>query len=173
MSSKQLRFYIHPNDYAEINKYLAEQNIYISALPLITKELRIVDDLQQGKEDWLGVVLFKNKNDVIINTTASKINLGENVYYVDTMCSHIVEFDRCYYNEDKKQLKSGRAYFITKFYSNNNLTEKALQFTEWSSMLFLFLKKILHKIKEGEHKNYYVSKTVISLLSNNQIELIE
>jgi len=161
-----------PTDYIEIDKYLANNNILVSALPLIENDVRIVSGISQSLNDWIRVILFKNINELKIKVLDSKIKIGSKVYSIDTIESPIVEFDKCYFNEEKKQLRNGRIYFIKQFYSNYELIEKPEIFIKWSEDLLKYLKKNLRIIKEGDFKGCYASNQVMDLLSNHQFELI-
>ena len=173
MNSKQLNFFILPDDYFEIDNYLANEDILVSALPLTESKVRIVSGINQRLSDWTLVVLFKNSNELRIKTLDSKIKIGTKIYTIDTLRSSIVEFNKCYFYEKEKQLGRGRIYFIKRYYSENKLVEKPQSFIEWSECLLKFVRKYLVIIKEGKFKGFYASKQVIELMSKNQIELID
>jgi len=161
-----------PTDYTEIDKYLTNNNILASALPLIENDVRIVSGISQTLNDWTRVILFKCVNEITIKTLDSKVEVGSKVYSISPTENPIVEFDKCYFNEEKKQLRNGRIYFIKKFYSDNELIEKPEIFISWSENLLKYLKKNLRIIKEGDFKGCYASNQVMDLLSKCEIELI-
>ena len=172
MKSKQLNFFMLPADYIEIDKYLANNNILVSAMPLVENDVRTVSGISQTLNDWVRVVLFKHIDKITIKTLNSKVEVGSKVYSISPIENPIVEFDKCYFDKKTKELRTGRIYFIKKFYSNNELIEKSETFISWSENLLQYVRKNLQIIREGAFKGFYASKQVMDLLSKQELKLI-
>src|ERR1051326_3197739 len=115
MNSKQINFFIIPDDLQQIVRFFEQKRILIIKRNTLLPE--IVDyDLALNSEKifqvYLSKVEFKNK--ISLNYLNAK-----NHYYVDDMRSDVIEFSiGGFYPYSDKELHRSRLYFITKYYDD-------------------------------------------------------
>lgn len=161
-SSKQLNFFITPEDYNSVNSFLKECGAIILAAGDIGKEENISTSIIDLNEDVKQVFLTRNEffEQVIVKTLENNISY----YYITS--SPLLEFSLGgFYPYDKKSLQRGRFYYIKAYYdSNGNFVYKSENFISWCDEIF-------EKFKKNFLKKYsndcYCSESAIKWIELN------
>lgn len=163
MKSKQINFFIVPEDYKLIDEFLSnhECSIYIDSY--IDKKLNPINRLPKIEEEIFQVFLTNNKFNIRL---IAKPN--EKSSYFDIIKSDLIEFSLGgFYPYDKTILQKGRLYFISEFFEGEELKVKNLDFVDWSNdILKDFKKKFLKKY--SNHGSVYYSENAIKWIEDNQ-----
>jgi hypothetical protein len=168
MKSKQINFFITPNDKNKISAFLkandcllVKTNVEAAKIDSdISFEKKDVSQIFLSKEDFKKEIFFKQVED-------------RNYYYVDVVRSLVIEFDiGGFYPYSNKELHRGRFYCITSFYKEQKVVDKDQQFINWMNEIFkLFQKKFLFKKKE--YMGYYFSDNALNWVNENNAQLVE
>ncbi len=165
-SSKQLNFFITPEDYNSINVYLKECSSIILANNNIGKEKYINNSIINLDEDVKQVFLTKNDffDEVVIKTIENNISY----YYITS--SPLLEFSLGgFYPYDKNSLQIGRFYYIKAYYdSNGNFVYKSENFISWCDEIF---KKFKKNFLKKYSKDCYCSESAIKWIELNKAVL--
>lgn len=168
MKSKQLNFYITPNDREAISVFLEENQCCVMADAYIKAGDNSCRKLEQVKEDIFQVYL--TKEDYLKNVTTLSTENG--IEYYDNMISPILQFNiGGFYPYDKSLLQRARFYYVSEYYMNEKTIRKSAQFIDWADSLMKdFKQKFL--IKNKEEKTFLYSQSAIEWIENNNAELV-
>lgn len=168
MKSKQVNFFIVPEDYKLIDEFLSnhECSIYIDSY--IDKELNPINRLPKIEEEIFQVFLTKNKFNIRLVAKSNKKSS-----YFDIIKSDLIEFNLGgVFPYDKTILQKGRLYFISEFFEDEKLRAKNFDFVDWGNdILKDFKKKFLKKYPN--HGSFYYSENAIKWIEDNQALYIE
>ena len=130
MKSKQLNFFITPDDYYLIDNFLKENMSII----LTDNEIE-----NPNKKDFLLVNKNENLNQIYLTKEdflheVKIIKDGVKYYYL--VSSNLLEFSLGgFYSYDKNSLHRARFYYIKAYYENGAFIEKSTNFTNWCDEL--------------------------------------
>jgi hypothetical protein len=154
MHSKQLNFFLAPEDIHEINQFFLEKRCMIlkrsSSDNNFYSEYNLVMNL-----DGVYQVCLTTK------TFIKNIYYDEakpNDYYINILKSNCIEFSLGgFYPYSNKELHASRFYFVSEYYKDDILVTKNEQFINWASLLLKDFKvKLLKKSKD--YPGVYFSK---------------
>ena len=175
MRSRQINFFIDKVDYEYIDDFVCNLNGCYIAFPLRNMELRLIKSLKERENgDWLKVFIYNkdDENNILVHSLKSKTNDSEVLYTIDELINNVIEFERCFFDDNQHKIRAGRIYFISEYYENNLIKRKDEAFIEFSNKCIQYLKKKLQLIKEGPFKGYYISTIILDKLAKSEIELI-
>ncbi|GAA3758013.1 hypothetical protein [Flavobacterium ginsengiterrae] len=165
-SSKQLNFFITPEDYNSINSFLKECSAIILTNDDIKKEKNILNSITDLNEDVKQIFLTRNDflKDVVIKTIEDDISY----YYITS--SALLEFSiGGFYPYDKNSLQSARFYYIKSYYDENgDFVSKSEDFVSWCDEIFKIFKKLFLK---KYSKDCYCSDSAIKWIESNNAVL--
>lgn len=163
MKSKQLNFYIVPEDMDSLNEFLKDKGCIVFINDYINENKNPVYSLPSIDENIFQVYLSSDKFENEIHI----IEKGETSYF-DVFKSNFVEFTLGgFYPYDETLLQRARLYVITDYYRNDYLIIKDNVFIEWSNKLIKDFKKEFLKRFE-EDKSVLYSKNAIEWIKENQ-----
>ncbi|MGJ4996644.1 hypothetical protein ACQR0Z_19630 [Bradyrhizobium sp. HKCCYLS3077] len=148
MRSRQINFFLTPDDQAELLRrldpdgqfvYLARRCLYDQMQILPTAVVR-----QMGQEP-LGIYIARAADlDTIV------FNEGENDKSIDVIRSPVIEFNRCYLGDE--HISDGRLYVVNSYFdAHGRIARKNDSFLKWSERLIAKTRRCLTK----EDKSFY------------------
>ena len=161
MNSKQLNFFIVPQDLATIYAFFNEHDIYYvkkSTMGMDSGNIKLERFPYLGtpfEQIYLSSQTFKSNSNLILDRTSDS-------YALDIDKSYILQFNPGgFYPASSKILHRGRFYCTTSYFvSNREIVGKGDDFKNWVDFIFkLFKKKFL--IKLGDQKNILFSPNTI------------
>lgn len=165
-SSKQLNFFITPEDYNSVNSFLKECGAMVLADGDIAKEENVSTSIINLNEDTKQVFLSRDQffEKVIIKTLENNISY----YYITS--SPLIEFSiGGFYPYDKKSLQSARFYYIKVYYDENgDFVSKPDDLVNWFDEVFKKFKKVFLK---KYSKDCYCSESAIKWIELNNAVL--
>jgi len=165
MKSRQINFFVMPDEWEPLENYLKENNMISVARKMETKEIEIKSIKQNSFFNYL---LNENNKDKI------KIYYLEkpNSYFIDFTFSPVIEYSPSFYNEEKKELKMGRFYYTTGFWNENDeWEEKPKEFIKNSEKLFHWFKQNYKNANLSDWKGYTISEKVKQKIQNKELRL--
>ena len=167
MKSKQLNFFITPDDKNNIESFFKDHDCLFIRNNI--KSAKIDLDISFEKESIFQFFLSKEnfKKEIFFKQIEDKS------YYVDVIRSFVIEFDvGGFYPYSNKELHRGRFYCVTSFYNNGSVANKNGDFIKWIKKIFkLFPKEFL--VKKNEYMGYYFSPNAIKWVEENNARLVE
>ncbi|WP_428232722.1 hypothetical protein [Flavobacterium sp.] len=165
-SSKQLNFFITPEDYNSVNSFLKECGAMVLADGDIGKEENVSTSIINLNEDTKQVFLSRNDffEKVMIKTFENNISY----YYITS--SPLIEFSiGGFYPYDKNSLQSARFYYIKAYYDENgDFVSKPDDLINWFDEVFKKFKKVFLK---KYSKDCYCSESAIKWIELNNAVL--
>lgn len=171
MSSKQLNFFITPEDYSRINEFIIQQKAKILLNQDLSNEVDIFfrDELPDNNQIFqVYLSLNKFEDNIIILTTKKGLK------YFDIQESCILEFSfGGFYPSNPNILQRARFYYTKSFYDNNGVaTGKRNDFVLWcDDFIKEFKKEFL--IKYSKEKEFLYSKSAIDWIEKNEAKETE
>jgi hypothetical protein len=112
MSSRQINFFIAPDDLIDINKFLmANECLFIKDNTPDTKNIFSDSIIDNGKIFKIYLSKFGFSDGI-----EHKYLLEKNIYYVDVLRSNVIDFDLGgFYLNSKKELHRARFYYIYEY----------------------------------------------------------
>lgn len=154
MHSKQLNFFLMPEDIDEINQYLLENQCLILKRNSSNNNFYSEYNLEMNPDSVYQVCLTTKTfiKDVYYDEAKPK------EYYINILKSNCVEFSLGgFYPYSNKELHASRFYFVSEYYEDDSLVLKNEQFINWASLLLKDFKvKLLKKSKD--YPGVYFSK---------------
>ncbi|WP_160140290.1 hypothetical protein [Chryseobacterium sp. c4a] len=171
MASKQLNFFITPDEYERINKMILERNIVV----LVKQNISITSEIVISKilppiEDeifqvYLSTPQFLDKIIVLSTDNGKK--------YFDLLRSYLLEFSvGGFYPYDRNILQRARFYYVKSFWNDQDILEKKSDdFIQWcDNFIIEFRKEFLNKYSKGDIFLY--SDSAIKWIEENDATLI-
>jgi len=171
MRSKQINFFITPEDVPEIDIFLKEKGcVFIrnnAPSPRMAFEYDIVNNKEQVFQVYLTKEEFRNK--VMFKFIDSK-----SYYYVYDTKSDVIEFSiGGFYPYSSRELHRGRFYYVFGYYdSEENVVQKDFEFINWADDLFKDFKKQFLK-KAPELTSDFISDRAIEWAKRNHAKPME
>ncbi len=159
MKSKQINFYLMPEDISEINQYIQDKDLSVYNNYSINLNLQKLDSLLQtkilGKTSSMKYVTSKDFAKEIKNEFIEK----QNYYSIDIVSSPVIEFFIPKNLISGNIIHSGRIYYIHSFYnSQNQLTQKPEVFLKLADDLFKWVKKNFKNVKLSGYEAFLISE---------------
>lgn len=171
MRSKQINFFITPDDMKEINIFLQKENCVIVRNNVSTPSMAFGYDIVNNKEQLFQVYLTKEelKSKVLFKHISS-----QNYYYVYDTKSDVVEFSiGGFYPYSNKELHRGRFYYVFEYYNDDgSITQKDPEFIQWADNIIKKFKKEFLK-KAPEFTSDFFSDRAIDWARSNHAKPIE
>lgn len=169
MASKQLNFFITPDDHNRINEMILESNILVILKQNISGTSEIVPSKALPSIEANIFQLYLTTSQFLDKIKILETDNG--IKYFDINRSHLLEFSLGgYYPYDRDILNSGRLYYVKSFYNNlEELEEKSNVFCEWSDGIIKnFKKEFLQRYSND--KDFLYSKSAIEWIEKNNAE---
>jgi hypothetical protein len=168
MKSKQINFFIIPDDKPKIGSFLKANDCFFIRNNVKTAE--VDSDISFEKENLFQIFLSKKgfKKAIFFKQVEDK-----NCYYIDVVKSFVIEFDiGGFYPYSDKELHRGRFCCVTSFYEKGAIASKDDEFLKWMNEIFkLFQKEFL--VKKNEYMGYYFSHNAIKWVEKNNARIVE
>jgi len=165
MSSKQLNFYITPEDHERINDFILKKETLILLNQKISLDNKI--EFQNGipTNDIFQIYLSNNEFIKKIKINTSKEN---NIKSFDIDDSYLLEFSLGgFYPYDRNILQRARFYYVKSFWNDQDILEKkSTDFTLWcDDFIKDFRKEFLKKF--SKEKTFLYSDSAIKWIEDN------
>jgi hypothetical protein len=158
MNSKQVNFFIMPEDLLEIELFLVNEGVLFIPQPIYDERniysssvIRNIKPKINFGQVYLTHPDFSNK--VLIK----KIE-RQGYHLVNVEQSLAVEFDIGGFLYKPNQLERGRLYYITGYYEDKVFVKKDEHFIKWADRIFREVKKKF--LKKGDSFLYYTQRTI-------------
>ncbi len=166
--SRQLNFFLSPEDLIEVKKFLKEKGVLLfkrnSEEPTFFNEY----DIEKNPENIFQVCLCK---DEYKNKIFHEHLEATNSYYVDILKSNCIEFSiGGFYPYSDKELHRSRFYFICEYYKDGELIKKSPEFIEWANTLIKNFKKQF-LVNSPIYSNDFFSEQCINWVKLNNAKL--
>lgn len=139
MSSKQINFFLIPEDLPEISNFFSEKQCEIIHRISNDPKVPIRYDFLGNPDKIFQVYLCNSKN--LDKIVYEHLESNDN-YYIDTLKSYCIEFSiGGFYPYSNKHLHSSRLYYIFEYYEDNNLIRKDESFIQWADDIIKEFKK--------------------------------
>lgn len=168
MKSKQLNFFITPDDHNDINEFLKQNDVFIIVDEYILTSKNPVRRLPDPDDHIFQVYLLSKNNIEDLKVLSTK----NNIRYFDNLTNPLLEFSLGgFYPYDRNLLQRARFYYIKGFYQNGAFIDKSSCFIEWSdSIIKDFKKKFLKKYSKGD--GFWYSESSIRWIEEHDAVLI-
>lgn len=165
MSSKQLNFYITPEEHERINKFIIKKGAIVLLNEKISSDSKIELLREIPKNDVFQLYLTNNEfvKKIKINTTKDN-----HIKYFDIDESYVMEFDLGgFYPYDRNILHRGRFYYVKSFWNEKDVLEKkSNDFTLWcDDFIKDFRKEFLERF--SKEKTFFYSDSAIKWIEDN------
>lgn len=165
MSSKQLNFYITPEEHERINEFIHKKGALILLNQKISNDDKIELQSEIPKNDVFQIFLSNNEfvKKVKINTTGNN-----HIKYFGIDESYLLEFDLGgFYPYDRNILHRGRFYYVKSFWNEDDVLEKkSNDFTLWCDDIIKdFRKEFLKRF--SKEKTFFYSDSAIKWIEDN------
>ncbi len=167
MSSKQINFFIVPEDLPIINSFFIEHNCLIMSNNVSQIIMSSNYDLTKASAENIHEV-FLSKKDFKKNILY-KYLANQNYYYFDDTRSYVIQFSiGFFYPNNTKELHSSRLYCKHKFYDKDGiLIRKPAYFIDWASHIFKEFKKKFLK-SDKRFSGFYFSANSLEWINHNK-----
>jgi hypothetical protein len=163
--SKQINFFITPDDYESINSILIEKNVLISRYEEYgIWRKKLPDEISNYNSYYISDERFLSS---VYCELFSNIE-NNKFYYYDELRSNILQFDLGGFHPlSSHKLQRGRLYFHTGYYNDDDeYIHKSNEFIGWCDDFRKVFKKRFLKRYEKE-KEYWYSKSAIDWIEKN------
>ncbi|MGN6803290.1 MAG: hypothetical protein ACTHJN_15420 [Ginsengibacter sp.] len=149
MKSKQINFFILPEDWESINSFLTDKNICFINEDTVLSDFKLSEKPVEDK-------YRKSKYKIYLTTEEFKDQLyledHEGDVSIDVLKSYAIEFDRGgFFPFSQKVLHRARLYAVTEYFtSNKEKVRKDECFIKWIDDVFRMFKKEFLEIIPGE-----------------------
>lgn len=175
MSSKQINFFMMPEDEKEFESYLKQtKQVSFLAVPMYHQELRVMNSF--GSQDPEGkswstiyLVLTDDLEKIIINYVP-----GPSYYLLDELRSPVIQFMRCYYDFSNKKIRRGRLYLNTGYYNQNReWVWKEQEFLDWANNVFKWFRRHFKNQKLKGFEGWLVTQRTAEWVEKEGGELLK
>lgn len=165
MSSKQLNFFITPDDYSKIDEFIVKQKAIIILNQDLLDDSKIIlrEKLPNDEISQVYLSLTHYLDNIIVSTT------NKGLKYFDIQKSCILEFSLGgFYPSNPNVLQRARFYYTKSYYNNNGIaTGKRNDFVLWcDDFIKEFKKEFL--IKYSKEEEFLYSKSAIDWIEKNE-----
>ena len=171
MRSKQINFFITPDDMQEIDIFLKKENCIIVLNNVSDPDMAFGFDIVKNKEQLFQVYLTKEEFKKHISF---KYISSQDYYYVYDTKSDVIEFSiGGFYPYSNKELHRGRFYYVFEYYNDDgDTTQKSIEFIQWADDIVKKFKKHFLK-KAPELTSDFFSDKALSWAKSNHAKPIE
>lgn len=167
MPSKQLNFFIMPEDWKQISEVLEKQNVYFIKVPLKDSSkifTKTIADKKEGESYRVYLTNEEYKNKIFFEHGDDKKTLE-----VDILKSYAIEFDRAgFFPYSSQILHRARFYTVTKYFDKSGKElEKDADFIKWVTIIYKVIKKEFLKKIEGQDYITFSENTIKWIQSKN------
>lgn len=167
MSSKQLNFYITPEEHQKINEFIVKKGAIILLKEKISSDNKIEFQTELPTNDIFQIYLSNHEfiDKVKINTTNT--NNGD-IKSFDILESYLLEFSLGgFYPYDRNILQRARFYYVKSFWNEKDVLEKkSTDFTLWcDDFIKDFRKEFLKRFSKD--KTFFYSDSAIKWIEDN------
>lgn len=147
MNSKQINFFLTPDDLPAVNDFLSNMNCVVIKRHSLQPEQPVKYDLGINQDELHQVCLCRPED--LTKLVFVYLDNREE-YYIDTNKSNCVEFSLGgFYMDNEKELHSSRLYFTAQFFIDGGISKKDEGFINWADGVFKsFKKRFLIKDKD-------------------------
>lgn len=156
---KQFRFIMDENDEKDFFEYVRHTGRIFEN----QKHLGATEKFDIPEYTWMNLYLFKGECGSLIFR-----EITDEIKYVDTTASPVIEFGETLLRENVKEIQRGRLYISMKYYNEKgDLEQKSELLDMWYKELIRWLKNRLECVKicsNGRLTKEYVSKSMVKFL---------
>lgn len=173
MKSKQLNFYLHPDDTNEIDLYIEQNGLVLLGNPSPNKELIVLPSVSEKKSNFYELKLSK-----FITTKESLKSIktryveSQNHYTIDLMDSPVIEIILSYLKTEENSLFRGRLYYTSDLVQNEKLIQKSDQFLKEAENLFKWFRKKFKNPTIRGYEGFIISKNVLNWMQISNGKLV-
>ena len=181
MKSKQINFFVLPEELHILHDYLVESGWAIAPVELTAPSLEDVllsdfDQLPIGES----VYLFRTEDEENLQFEAYEVEVAnedgeiemETRYAIDQMVSPVIEWWLPEMEEQNKRLKRGRLFFVKSYFEGEENIEKE-EFTKEADKLFRWFRKHYPRVKFPELKSFHITEPVTQWMEREHGELVQ
>jgi hypothetical protein len=164
MSSKQINFFLSPEDLQEVSDFITQKKCLIfkrkNEIPAIPGNYDIINNQESIFQVYLCEEKYQDK--IHYEQTNPK------EYFVDIVKSYCIEFSiGGFYPYSNKELHLSRFYYVFEYYEMGKLVKKEEEFINWADGILKSFKKQFLK-KAPMYSNDFLSEKFIDwMISNN------
>ena len=166
MNSKQINFFITPDDKEKILDFLKAKGCLFLQENVAKPQEALNNNINIITENIFKVYLVREdlKENVMFKHLDSK-----NIFYVDILKSCVVELNLGgFYPDSDKELYRGRLYYISKYYDDDGTVVSKIEFFKnWADGIIKDFKKAFLK-KFALYSESYFSQNAIEWIENNK-----
>ncbi len=153
MKSRQINFFIMPDEWDALENYLIENNLISIASTMADASLSVSSI--RDNELLKCLVLEKQKNALDIK------KIDANTYSINRNHSPVIELRRSFYDTEQQLLRRGRLYYTKGFWNEaGEWKEKDADFMEAADKLFKWFRKTYKDSKMDDWKGITVTQRV-------------
>jgi hypothetical protein len=171
MNSKQINFYITPDNLPEIDNFFMAKESVIVRGDVTLPNIALYDLTTAYKEKIFQAYLTKK---YFLNSIYFKKLDSKDYYYLYEVSSLVVQFSLggfCPYNN--KELHRSRLYYICKYYDDSGkFVSKPKEFIEWADDIIRDFKKQFLK-KEPKYSKELFSEQCLKWIEENNAKLTD
>jgi len=167
MKSRQINFFVMPDEWEPLENYLKENNLLLIEKEMDSKNI-VPSPLNNGKNrKYIYSPEFKSDIDFYSIEETKK-------YYIRSINSAVIEFGKPYFDKEKNVLRSSRLYYTTGFWNKNDeWQEKPEEFKRMADKLFKWFKKTYKNVKLENWEVFTVTKNVKEKVENEGLLLTQ
>jgi len=165
MKSKQINFYMMPEDVAELDEYIKQQGLVIVAYSNSENHPKILDTIVNLIEPIAYFILPENSNTIKLDYIESRKNYVVNCFYASC-----IEYRKTFYAVEENKMRPGKLYFNSMMY---NLMEEWIEKDEQTILLAEKLFNWYRKhFKNTKINSEFTTQRVANLVQQKRVELL-
>ena len=166
MRTNQINFYLLPNDWDLVERYVQEKELMLLASPSPIEQLRIVSSVNPISSSEFVIhkyyIALKSDEEKIIR----KFIANQNYYTIDETNSPVVELLIPFYENYLNRLNRGRFYYSKEIYFEKTFTPKDDKFLNMANDLFKWFRKTFKTPKLEGYEDFIISPAVLRFHKN-------
>lgn len=159
MKSKQINFYILPEEQEWFESQLRQQGEFVVIRDLSSLSAPELADStvvhEMGKER-LRIYLARSSD---VSCIVGRPIPAKSAWSIDEIRSPVVEFSRCYF-DGRSLLRRGRLYVVTNYYDGDCFVEKPTEFLDWAKSLLAIARRELVRRQDGDYITHRAKASV-------------
>ncbi|HVG17081.1 MAG TPA: hypothetical protein VM935_19065 [Chitinophagaceae bacterium] len=170
MNSKQINFFLAPNDLNDVAVFFKEKGCHILKRRVDYPTNRVDYDFVSNKEEIFQVYIYSSP---FTDKIEFQYLEEEQYYYVDSLRSFCIEFGiGGFYPYSDKELHRSRFYYVHKYYNTEGiLISKEKKFINWADNIFKEFRKYFLTLSQ-DFKGVYFSDKALELTKNYNAKLV-
>jgi len=121
MKSRQINFFVMPDEWEPLENYLKENNMISVARKMETKEIELVDLVNGQLFCYLLEAEYKN------NLKTNFVKEVNSFFVESSTFSPVIEFGKSYFDKENNFLRANRLYYTTGFWNDKDEWEEKPQ----------------------------------------------